>query len=63
LERIAWQCLGAGHQISFGGRLLFEARNPLGSEANLVTLAKITVVLVRLDHVASFIVNANHGIM
>ena len=28
-----------------------------------ITLFEIPVVLVRLDHVASFIVNANHGVM
>jgi hypothetical protein len=28
-----------------------------------VTLSEIALVLVRLDHVARFIVNANHGIM
>jgi hypothetical protein len=35
----------------------------ISKAAEHLPLVKIALVLVRLDHVASFIVNANHSIM
>jgi hypothetical protein len=43
--------------------LAFRKRNPLEPEKRPLRFFEIACVLVRLDHVASFIVNANHSIM
>ena len=34
LERIAWQCLGGGHQSLFGGRLLFQRQESVRQRRN-----------------------------
>ena len=44
-------------------RSAFRKRNPLEPEKRPLRLFEIARVLVRFDHVASVIVNANHGIM
>jgi hypothetical protein len=41
----------------------FRKRNPLEPEKRPLRFFEIARVLVRFDHVASFIVNANHRIM
>ena len=41
----------------------FGKRNPLEPEARPLRLFELARVLVRFDHVAGVMVNANHGIM
>jgi hypothetical protein len=41
----------------------FRKRNPLGPEKRPLRLFELARLLVRFDHVAHIIVNANHSIM
>jgi hypothetical protein len=41
----------------------FRKRNRFGTVTSALPLFEIAGMFVRLDHVASFIVNANHGVM
>ena len=53
----------SGHQSLFGGRLLLKARIRWAARRSRYYSFGIARVLVRLDEVASRIVNADHGIM